>query len=90
MKIAICLFGGIGTKESLGRSTNKKFQDIEYLEFKTPLESLNKFVIEPNKCDVFIHSWSIEKENEISKRGPSKYKAYDNQRKANPFKQEDN
>ena len=46
MKIAICLFGGIGTKESLGRSTNKKFQDIEYLEFKTPLESLNKFVIE--------------------------------------------
>ena len=67
MKIAICLFGGIGTKESLGRSTNKKFQDIEYLEFKTPLESLNKFVIEPNKCDVFIHSWSIEKENEISK-----------------------
>ena len=31
MKIAICLFGGIGTKESLGRSTNKKFQDIEYI-----------------------------------------------------------
>ena len=65
MKIAICLFGDTGTKDSMGRTFNKDFDKIEKLDFNVSLNSLKEKVISPNNCDVFIHSWAKDNELEI-------------------------
>lgn len=65
MKIAICLFGDTGTRESMGRTFDRDFDKIKKLNFDAPLSSLKKHIIEPNNCDVFIHSWAKDKEYEI-------------------------
>ena len=64
-KIAVCLFGSIGTNKSIGRNTENSFNEIKYLDYETPLLSIKKNVIEYNNADVFIHSWSTHKKNEI-------------------------
>ena len=59
MKTALCLsgiVGGTGGRNSYGG-------DADYALCS---EHFKKYVIEPNNCDVFIHSWSVEhKENLI-------------------------
>ena len=65
MKIAICLFGDTGTKDSMGRTFNKDFDQIDKLDFNVSLTSLKEKVIRPNNCDVFIHSWAKDNELEI-------------------------
>ena len=41
-KIAVCLFGSIGTNKSIGRNTENSFNEIKYLDYETPLLSIKK------------------------------------------------
>lgn len=85
-KIAVCLFGSIGTNKSIGRNTKNSFDKIKYLDYKTPLLSIKKNVIEHNNADVFIHSWSNHKKDEIIKLlNPKKYIFEDYKTFAKPF-----
>jgi len=67
MKAAICFSGIVGGtlgKNGLGEDID---YDLCYNYFK-------KFVIEPNNCDVFIHSWSVEHEKDLVRLyEPKKY-----------------
>ena len=40
MKIAICLFGDTGTRESMGRTFDRDFDKIKKLNFDASLSSL--------------------------------------------------
>ena len=57
LKIAICLFGSTGYKESITR-TKQEFNELETYDINEPIDSLMKHVIIPNNMDVFVHSWS--------------------------------
>ena len=61
-KVAICFFGSTGFKQKLGKVET---QNSEKLQFEVPLLSIKKNIIEPNKCDVFIHSWSKNNKDEL-------------------------
>jgi len=67
MKVALCLSGIVGGVEGKGgRGT-----DTDYVVCS---KLLKEFVIEPNDCDVFIHSWSVEhKENLVELYKPKSY-----------------
>ena len=68
MRSAICLYGvvgGVGGKDGKGGN----------VPIKECFESQQKYVIDVNNADVFIHSWSIEAEKElVSLYKPKKYK----------------
>ena len=53
MKAALCLFGIVGGTEGKDGKGISLDPAIAY-------EGYKKYIIEPNDCDVFIHSWSVE------------------------------
>ena len=61
-RIAICLYGSLGYKETLFGKTNKNQVPLEIEE---PVNSLLENVIRENKCDVFIHSWSVDRKDQL-------------------------
>ena len=73
LKIAICLFGSTGYKESITR-TEQDFNELETYDINEPIDSLMKHVITPNNMDVFVHSWSLNnQEILLSKLSPVDY-----------------
>lgn len=58
MKVALCLFGIVGGKEGKdGKGGNVDYQ-IAFDHYK-------KHILDKNDVDVFIHTWSIELEEEL-------------------------
>ena len=62
MKIAICLYGTSGYNSSLANSLKR-----EPLDVNEPLNSLIKNIASINNVDVFVHSWSKDRQDEITK-----------------------
>lgn len=58
MKVALCLFGLVGSKEG----KDGKGGNIDYM---VAYEHYKKHVLDKNDVDVFIHSWSIGFEKEL-------------------------
>ena len=63
MKIAICLYGTSGYNSSLANSLKER----EPLDVNEPLNSLIKNIASINNADVFVHSWSKDRQDEITK-----------------------
>ena len=64
MKIAICLYGSVGFKDKLGGSEEA---NLVPLDINKLYDSLDESILRQNDCDIFIHSWSVEREDEILK-----------------------
>ena len=61
MKVALCLYGTIGS--SKGKSHRKNSTDVLYLGYEKYYEN----IIKDNDVDVFMHSWSHKNKKEIIK-----------------------
>jgi hypothetical protein len=67
MRTAICLFGIVGGKDGRGGKGGN-------IPFKECYDTYKKHIIDINKADVFIHSWSNDVEDEVlSLYKPKKY-----------------
>ena len=69
MKVALCLYGYIGTlkgktddfsKKTDESSTGDLVLDLSHKHFK-------KHILDKNDVDVFIHSWEVDKQDEIKR-----------------------
>jgi len=58
MKVALCLSGIVG-------GTNGKNGRGDDIDFALCSDCYKEYVIEPNNCDVFLHSWSVEHEERL-------------------------
>ena len=74
MKIALCLFGNVGHKKAMGIRKKEKDHDPLAEAFKPrsswvnpqlAYNGLRKHIIDPFQTDVFIHSWSVDFEDEL-------------------------
>lgn len=63
MKVAICLYGSAGYQAKLANENSEKIP----LSIDVPLKSLITKIKEPNKADIYIHSWSKDRQDEIIK-----------------------
>ena len=63
MKIAICLYGTSGYNFSLANNLKER----EPLDVNEPLDSLIKNIASINNADIFVHSWSQDRQDEITK-----------------------
>jgi hypothetical protein len=64
LKVAICLYGSAGFTTNLN---GRNLQEVIPLDIKEPLESLKDNIVNPYSADIFIHSWSHERSEEINK-----------------------
>ena len=62
MKTAICLYGTSGYNYSLANNLENR----KPLDVKEPLTSLIEKIVLLNNSDIFIHSWSKDREDEIT------------------------
>lgn len=62
MKIAVCLYGNVGFKEKLGGSDGNNLIPLPLEEL---YKSIKEFILDDNDCDIFIHSWSEDRREEI-------------------------
>ena len=63
MKVAICLYGSAGYQSRLANENSERIP----LSVDVPLKSLITKIKEPNKADIYIHSWSKDRQDEIIK-----------------------
>lgn len=71
MKVALCFHGNAGFKEKLRGS---KLKELEPLDITVPLKSIKENLINIYDTDVFIHSWSVDRSEEIIRTlSPKKY-----------------
>ena len=59
MKVALCLHG-------LAGGLSEKYEGMP-VDFKIGYEHYKKHILDKNDCDVFIHTWSVQSEEEIKK-----------------------
>lgn len=84
MKIAICLYGTSGYSFSLANNLKER----EPLDVNEPLNSLIKNIASINNADIFVHSWSKNRQDEITKIIEPKNKLFENFKtfdKKNPY-----
>jgi len=72
MKVALCLSGIIGGTAGKNGAGDTADYELCYKHFK-------KFVIAPNNCDAFIHSWSVEHEKALVRTYQPKKCAFETQ-----------
>lgn len=74
MKTAICLYGTTGYSHSLANNLSLR----KPLDVVEPLTSLLENIVSINKSDIFVHSWSIDKEEEVNRILKPKDKLFQN------------
>ncbi len=74
MKTAICLYGTSGYNYSLANNLENR----KPLDVKEPLTSLIEKIVLLNNSDIFIHSWSKDREDEITQILQPKKKVFQN------------
>lgn len=71
MKVALCFHGSTGYKQKLRGSD---LEELEPLDISKPIQSIKDNLINHYETDVFIHSWSKERSDElIEKLSPKKF-----------------
>lgn len=60
MKVALCLSGIVGG------TVGKNGQGVP-IDYKLCQQHYKKYVIEPNDCDVFFHTWSVTRATKLAK-----------------------
>ena len=66
MKIALCMSGYIGYMNQF-KVGSVDSQDSKPLPIGIGYESLEKYFIQDKDVDTYIHSWDVEREDEILK-----------------------
>ena len=74
-RIAVCLYGSLGYKQTLFGQTN---QNQTPLDIEEPIDSLLTNVIIPNNADTFIHSWSIDRKKRLVEKLNPKLTIFEN------------
>ena len=64
MKVALCFHGNVGYTEKL-RGSN--LGELEQLDLSEPILSIKNNLINHYNTDVFMHSWSIDRKEELIK-----------------------